>query len=187
MWSLVVVSLLVVMMGSQVWGLLVGVLMNLFNHKLYSFSLSMAVLSCMLVLSNFYGLLSSGVWTMGYGVICAMSLMCWGWGVTWVVMDGGLSAYLAHFSIASVSGSLGLFLPTAELVSVLVRPLTLGVRLATNISSGHVLMLMMAVMVSGVSLSALMAPLWLAVVCLEVFVALLQGVIFSMLVVIYVG
>lgn len=124
---------------------------------------------------------------MGYGAICAMSLMYWVWGVIWVVIDGGLRAYLAHFSIAGVRGSLGLFLPAAELVRVIVRPLTLGVRLATNISSGHVLMLIMAVIVRGVSLSAMIFPLWLAVVCLEVFVALLQGVIFSMLVVIYVG
>lgn len=124
---------------------------------------------------------------MGYGAICAMSLMYWVWGVIWVVIDGGLRAYLAHFSIAGVRGPLGLFLPAAELVRVIVRPLTLGVRLATNISSGHVLMLIMAVIVRGVSPSAMIFPLWLAVVCLEVFVALLQGVIFSMLVVIYVG
>lgn len=61
MWRLVVVSLLVVIMGSWVWGLLVGVLINLFTHKLYRFSLLIAVLSCILVLSNFYGLLRSGV------------------------------------------------------------------------------------------------------------------------------
>ncbi|KAI0988359.1 hypothetical protein GJ496_009066 [Pomphorhynchus laevis] len=99
-----------------------------------------------------------------------------------------LRAYLAHFSIAVVRGPLGLFLPLAELVRVLVRPFTIGVRLTTNISRGHVLMLIMAVIVGGVCSSALLpTPLWLAVMCLEIFMALLHGTIFSLLVVIYLG
>nr|YP_010258303.1 ATP synthase F0 subunit 6 [Pomphorhynchus tereticollis]AFJ14714.1 ATP synthase F0 subunit 6 [Pomphorhynchus tereticollis]AFJ14726.1 ATP synthase F0 subunit 6 [Pomphorhynchus tereticollis]AFJ14762.1 ATP synthase F0 subunit 6 [Pomphorhynchus tereticollis] len=186
MWSLICMWLLVMVVGSWFWGLAAKVLVMLFNHSAFSFSLLMSVLSCLMVTSNFYGLLSVGVWTMGYGVVCTMSLMCWIWGVFWLVEGAGVGLYLAHFSIAGVSGPLGLFLPLAELVSVLVRPLTLGVRLATNISSGHVLMLMMSLLLGGVSLSVALTPLWLAVVCLEMFVALLQGVIYSMLVVIYV-
>jgi len=48
---------------------------------------------------------------------------------------------LSHFLPLGIEGLLKAFIPILELVGVLIRPLTLAVRLATNISCGHVVLL----------------------------------------------
>jgi F-type H+-transporting ATPase subunit a len=49
---------------------------------------------------------------------------------------------LRHFLPLGIEGLLKIFIPVLELVGVLIRPLTLAIRLATNISCGHVVLLM---------------------------------------------
>nr|WKY96612.1 ATP synthase F0 subunit 6 [Longicollum sp. (in: thorny-headed worms)] len=163
----------------------IGLMKGLSSSFRYLSALGSSV-AVSLVLLNLTGLLVSGAWTMGYGLVMAVSVTVWVWGVMSLIGGWGLSTYLSHFAIAGVGGVLGLILPLAEFVSVAVRPLTLGVRLATNISSGHVLMLMMGLALGAVKAGVWLLPLWVAVVVLEVFVCVLQGVIYSVLVVIYV-
>lgn len=40
-----------------------------------------------------------------------------------------------------IQGILKLFIPVLEVIGVIIRPLTLAIRLATNISCGHVVLL----------------------------------------------
>ena len=49
---------------------------------------------------------------------------------------------LRHFLPSGISGVLKAFIPVLELIGVLIRPLTLAIRLATNIRCGHVVLLM---------------------------------------------
>jgi len=49
---------------------------------------------------------------------------------------------LSHFLPRGIEGLLKIFIPVLEIIGVLIRPLTLAVRLATNISCGHVVLLM---------------------------------------------
>jgi F-type H+-transporting ATPase subunit a len=88
-----------------------------------------------------------------------------------------------------------------EIISFLVRPATLAVRLAANMVAGHVLlkvfaafciMLLGLTLDGGGSINALMAPtavvplaLLVAITALEVFVALLQAYIFTVLTCVY--
>lgn len=48
---------------------------------------------------------------------------------------------LRHFLPRGIEGLLKLFIPVPELVGVIIRPITLAIRLATNISCGHVVLL----------------------------------------------
>lgn len=48
---------------------------------------------------------------------------------------------IRHFLPIGISGLLKLFIPLLEIIGVIIRPLTLAVRLATNISCGHVVLL----------------------------------------------
>nr|YP_010258315.1 ATP synthase F0 subunit 6 [Pomphorhynchus bulbocolli]AFJ54187.1 ATP synthase F0 subunit 6 [Pomphorhynchus bulbocolli] len=163
-----------------------GFVLGVLKHGSLYLSSFMVLVAMVFVALNIVGLLVSGVWTMSYGSVLMLSFSCWLWGVFVMIKSSSLNHYLAHFSIMGIFGVLGCVLPVIELVSVIVRPLTLGVRLATNISSGHVLLLMMALVLGVSSLSIVGFPLWFAVVCLELFVALLQGLIYASLVVIYV-
>jgi len=48
---------------------------------------------------------------------------------------------ISHFLPLGIEGLLKIFIPVLELVGVLIRPLTLAIRLATNIRCGHVALL----------------------------------------------
>jgi F-type H+-transporting ATPase subunit a len=48
---------------------------------------------------------------------------------------------LRHFLPLGIEGLLKAFIPVLELIGVLIRPLTLAIRLATNIRCGHVVLL----------------------------------------------
>lgn len=49
---------------------------------------------------------------------------------------------IRHYLPIGVEGLLKIFIPVIELLGVLIRPITLAIRLATNISCGHVVLLM---------------------------------------------
>ena len=48
---------------------------------------------------------------------------------------------LRHFLLLGIQGILKLFIPVLEVIGVIIRPLTLAIRLATNIRCGHVVLL----------------------------------------------
>jgi F-type H+-transporting ATPase subunit a len=48
---------------------------------------------------------------------------------------------ISHFLPRGIEGLLKIFIPILEIIGVLIRPITLAIRLATNISCGHVVLL----------------------------------------------
>ena len=74
----------------------------------------------------------------GYVFIHAFLLVFMGW-LLWAVNH--LSRILRHFLPLGIEGILKLFIPVLEVIGVLIRPLTLAIRLATNIRCGHVVLL----------------------------------------------
>lgn len=75
----------------------------------------------------------------GYVFIYALCLIFFLWFV-WGVNN--ISMIISHFLPMGISGLLKIFIPVLEIIGVIIRPLTLAVRLATNISCGHVVLLM---------------------------------------------
>jgi F-type H+-transporting ATPase subunit a len=75
----------------------------------------------------------------GYVFIYALSIVFLLWRV-WTVNN--IFSIISHFLPLGIEGLLKLFIPVLELIGVLIRPLTLAIRLATNISCGHVVLLM---------------------------------------------
>jgi F-type H+-transporting ATPase subunit a len=75
----------------------------------------------------------------GYVFIYAFSLVLFLW-LLWVVNN--VFRLLRHFLPMGIEGILKLFIPVLEVIGVLIRPLTLAIRLATNIRCGHVVLLM---------------------------------------------
>lgn len=74
----------------------------------------------------------------GYVFIYAFRLVLVLW-VLWAVNN--LMRILRHFLPRGIEGLLKLFIPVLEMVGVIIRPMTLAIRLATNISCGHVVLL----------------------------------------------
>jgi len=48
---------------------------------------------------------------------------------------------IGHFLPSGIEGLLKIFIPILEIIGVLIRPITLAIRLATNIRCGHVVLL----------------------------------------------
>nr|YP_007183127.1 ATP synthase F0 subunit 6 [Echinorhynchus truttae]CCA94458.1 ATP synthase F0 subunit 6 [Echinorhynchus truttae] len=166
--------------GSSAWGLIRVLGCSLLGAGLGCLSVAFVWLS-----SNVSGLVVGTGYSMGYGLVMIVGLSMWVWGVVLTVYYKNLCSYISHFAIVGVSGILGLILPVLELFSVAIRPLTLSVRLATNISSGHVMLLMLALFSSGGFLGLLLLVSSVVLVMLEFLVGVLQAAIFSMLVATY--
>lgn len=80
-----------------------------------------------------------------------------------------------------------LFLPLVELFSIIIRPLTLIIRIRTNLAAGHIMVYMFSYF--ALLSPALGVPLSLAVsvlIVLELIISLLQAYIFCSLLALYV-
>nr|YP_214838.1 ATP synthase F0 subunit 6 [Leptorhynchoides thecatus]AAT64935.1 ATP synthase F0 subunit 6 [Leptorhynchoides thecatus] len=138
-----------------------------------------------LVSFNVLSLVVSQSYSMMYGNVFSFGAGLWAWGLLNTNQLYGVSHYISSFCVKMTPMWLCPFMPMLELVSVLLRPITLSVRLATNITSGHVLitifLLFSSVCLSSMSLYILIMLLWFLELCISV----LQGLIFSMLVGLY--
>jgi F-type H+-transporting ATPase subunit a len=110
-----------------------------------------------------------------------------------VVAVGLYKQGLHFFGLFLPKGTPALLVPVIiplEIISFLARPLTLAVRLAANMVAGHILLKIFAsfcVMLLGVFAASAVLPLavLVAISALEVFVALLQAYIFTVLTCVY--
>lgn len=93
---------------------------------------------------------------------------------------------VSHMLPYGAPTGLMLFLPLVEIFSQIIRPLTLTIRFATNLSAGHIMMFMFSYFSM---LSAALAPFLYIVLTvlllIEVFIAFLQAYIFMTLLGLY--
>ena len=93
---------------------------------------------------------------------------------------------VSHILPYGAPSALILFLPLVEIFSQIIRPLTLTIRFATNISAGHIIMFIFSYFSI---LSAVLAPFLYVVLTvlliIEVFIAFLQSYIFLTLLRLY--
>lgn len=95
----------------------------------------------------------------------------------------------AHLVPLGRPGALSPFIVVIELVSAVIRPLTLSVRLAANIVAGHLLMVLLSTPAASASLAlaSLIVSALVALALLESAVATIQAYVFSILAVLYVN
>jgi len=87
---------------------------------------------------------------------------------------------VSHYLPLGVEGLLKIFIPVIELLGVLIRPLTLAVRLATNIRCGHVVLLIFRFFVFNVRrmLVVLISVLLYGLYFIEFLVCVIQAYVF---------
>jgi len=87
---------------------------------------------------------------------------------------------LSHYLPLGVEGLLKIFIPVIELLGVIIRPITLAIRLATNIRCGHVVLLMFRFFVFNVSnyLVVLITVLLYGLYFIEFLVCAIQAYVF---------
>lgn len=74
----------------------------------------------------------------GYVFIYAISFVLLLW-IIWII--NSWVRIIGHFLPSGITGILIIFIPILEIIGVLIRPITLAIRLVTNISCGHVVLL----------------------------------------------
>nr|AKC35103.1 ATP synthase F0 subunit 6 [Sepioteuthis lessoniana] len=83
------------------------------------------------------------------------------------------------------------FLPIIESLSILVRPITLSIRLAANISAGHIILtligdyLMISMLSNNMTVSFLVMMIQIGYFIFEIGIGIIQGYIFSLLITLY--
>nr|QDP17869.1 ATP synthase F0 subunit 6 [Parachtes ignavus] len=139
-----------------------------------------------MVLNNLMGLFSfvftstaHPVFTMGVGLVYWVGFMLMGWS-----QSGTKCA--AHLVPEGSPLLLAPFLVVIELISHLIRPFTLSIRLAANMMAGHLIMGLLSSisLLSGVSFFVSIF-LQMVLFVLEIAVAMIQGLVFSILMLLY--
>nr|YP_009113919.1 ATP synthase F0 subunit 6 [Vertigo pusilla]AGC52884.1 ATP synthase F0 subunit 6 [Vertigo pusilla] len=141
-----------------------------------------------IILSNFLGLVplvfssTTSLW-----VNSSLALICWGTILVsgWVFSPQKSAAHLAP---SGAPGMLMPFLILIETISILIRPITLTVRLVANISAGHIILALLANVLSS-SLSIFSWSTCVSIMIFyylfEMFVSFIQAYIFTLLISLY--
>nr|QXJ42331.1 ATP synthase F0 subunit 6 [Sepiadarium kochi] len=83
------------------------------------------------------------------------------------------------------------FLPIIESLSILVRPITLSIRLAANISAGHIILTLVGqyltslIMTNSMLITMLVLVIQISYFIFEIGIGIIQGYIFSLLITLY--
>lgn len=118
--------------------------------------------------------------TLALGVIVFFYVQYWG------IRNNGIGGHLRHFMGPSIGGKfpeLFFLLGPIELLSELIKPFTLAIRLFGNIFGEDVIILVLAGLGAGIGLSFL--PFQFPVLLLVLITSLVQAMVFSMLTCIY--
>jgi F-type H+-transporting ATPase subunit a len=103
------------------------------------------------------------------------------------IAKNGLS-YINHFVPSGIPKFIVPLMFVIELFSFLVRPFTLAVRLAANMTAGHTVLKVIATFVGAMGIFGVVPLLFLSVLtAFEIFVSLLQAYIFSLLACVYIN
>jgi F-type H+-transporting ATPase subunit a len=112
--------------------------------------------------------------------------------VFFVVLGVGVAknglGYFAHFAPKGIPLAIVPLMFLIEFFSFLVRPFTLSVRLAANMTAGHTVLKVIAGFVAPMAYFGFVPLLFLSVLtAFEIFIALLQAYIFSLLTCLYIN
>nr|YP_004222209.1 ATP synthase F0 subunit 6 [Chromodoris magnifica]ABK92237.1 ATP synthase F0 subunit 6 [Chromodoris magnifica] len=151
------------------------------------FTLMLYALMMYLLLMNFLGLVpfvygpTSNIW-----ISASLALVFW----SLLIFSGWMKFPVesaAHFAPAGAPGGFIPFLVVIETASILIRPLTLTIRIIANISAGHIIMGLIASSLASATIYT-MGFIFVAHIgynMFEVFVCTIQAYVFSLLVKLY--
>nr|YP_009732531.1 ATP synthase F0 subunit 6 [Arion vulgaris]QHS71055.1 ATP synthase F0 subunit 6 [Arion vulgaris] len=157
-----------------------------------SFNLTQSLLTKALFFVLMMNLL--GLFPYVYGVTTniwlnmSLALLMWG-GVLLSGFSYNLMSALAHLVPSGSPVILIPFLVLIETISILIRPLTLTVRLVANISAGHIVMTLLSNVLSPLNFDYsffLTFSLSVGYTLFEIFVSLIQAYIFTLLLSLYI-
>lgn len=167
-------------------GFIINIFIEIKIIRYFLIKLMLAIVVFLFLNYNRYIYYSVGL-TMNYGYVLIYSLrlvfILW---ILWGVNN--LQVMIRHFLPRGIEGLLKLFIPVLELIGVLIRPLTLAIRLATNIRCGHVVLLIFRFFAFNVAnyLVISVTILLFGLYFIEFLVCIIQAYVFRRLIYIYI-
>jgi len=139
-----------------------------------------------LLYANILGNIPSNFsFTMYYSLVATISLTIW-LAIFISMCYSDIQSFVAHLVPTGSPVALMLFLPLIELFSQFIRPLTLIIRLSTNLAAGHIMLFIFSYFSTLVTYLAPSLYLVLYLLFfLELAVSILQSYIFVSLIVLY--
>lgn len=123
--------------------------------------------------------------TMFYSYVLFNALVFWVPIVGYALVTN-FKGFMSHMLPYGAPVGLMLFLPLVEIFSQIIRPLTLTIRFATNLSAGHIMIFMFSYFaVLSAALSPLLYIVLFVLLIMEIFIAFLQSYIFLTLLGLY--
>nr|YP_001936584.1 ATP synthase F0 subunit 6 [Hypochilus thorelli]ACA62647.1 ATP synthase subunit 6 [Hypochilus thorelli] len=149
-------------------------------------SMMATVIFFFLILANLLGLYpfvfsftSHPLCTLGWGMVMWLSFMMMGW----LKNFKHSAAHLVPLGCPIILAPILVFI---EIISHLIRPITISIRLAANIMAGHLIVGLLS-SISSLSMTSMMISVFFqsVLMVLEISVAVIQGFVFSILLVLY--
>ena len=153
-----------------------------YDHVVLKFILSLFIA---IFLRNIIGLMPySFCLTSHLSITLSLGLGLWLWRLNKSLPHNSKSIFL-HFVITGVPLLLAPILVLVETVGLFIRPVTLSVRLAANMTAGHLIIFIFRERFNFNVIDVIVFVLLLIIYFLEIFVCLIQSFVFSMLFTIY--
>ncbi|MCB1059223.1 MAG: F0F1 ATP synthase subunit A [Calditrichaeota bacterium] len=141
-----------------------------------------------ILFSNLLGLLPWGTTSTGnVNVTCGLSLLTLGLMVGMGVKENGLGGFLHSFAPPGVPMWLMPLMIIIEIVSFLIRPFALTIRLFANMLAGHAVFFVLLGLILSLAFAVPALAVATGVFLLEIIVALIQSYIFIMLTATFMG
>lgn len=156
------------------------------TSNIYTYIFSTFLISLLLI--NLFGNIPGvSIPSIFYFYTSSLSITIWV-SLILVVSITQLKSFISHMLPFGSPVGLILFLPLIEIFSHIIRPLTLIIRLRTNLSSGHIIMYMFSFFsLSSLSLTFLIRLVLILLFSLELIISALQAYIFSSLSYLYIS
>ena len=143
----------------------------------------------LIIFNNFFGLLPY-VFTCTRHLSITIPLALSGWvGYTTLALRTRFRHFLAHLVPSGTPTPLVPLIVLIEVISQVIRPFTLSIRLAANIIAGHLLLILVRINMPSIGFSILLLAFigLLLLIFLELGVSLIQGYVFIRLNSLYIG
>ena len=170
--------------GCSRWGVLFGMLPSTKTNTGVFFVVLVVFVLFLNLIGNIPGMKSI---TLFYWFSGSISITVW-LSIILCVYYTQVRSFVAHLMPYGAPIGLGVILPMIEGFSQIIRPITLIIRLSTNLAAGHIMLYMFSFFaLSSIVLGGVISVVLVILIILEVCVSALQAYIFGSLIAIYIA
>nr|YP_009868542.1 ATP synthase F0 subunit 6 [Dolichoderus quadripunctatus]QKG63376.1 ATP synthase F0 subunit 6 [Dolichoderus quadripunctatus] len=173
------------------WKLLINIIFKEFKSLInYSYSNIIMFISLFLIIltNNFMGLFPYIFTSSSHMSFClSMSISLWMSMILFSVFNY-FNDFMAHLTPQGTPFLLMPFMVMIESISLIIRPLTLAIRLTANMIAGHLLLCLLGstgILINNIMIMSTMLLIQILLFILEISVSMIQAYVFSVLATLY--